>query len=195
MHSRMAPYNCLLSYLLRHFDCNLAWNTCRDWDCCWCISMQLFIFFNLRPSGVSLCSASNPQARTGTRMWRAVMPTCVEICLGWIACLSCWPRQMSSLPTSRHSWQSTSADTFVNSKMPTLRGVLAALDSFSHCAHVWIWIDCWRKTSLSTLQVIDILQNPCHVAQVWPLDPLSNHGTTVEAAPKARDLSLLLLWN
>ena len=63
LRSRMAPYNCLLSYLVWHFDFNLAWNTCLDWECCWCISMQLFIvfdwecgvslLFNLRPSGVN----------------------------------------------------------------------------------------------------------------------------------------------
>ena len=63
LHSRMAPYNCLLSYLVWHFDFNLAWNTCLDWECCWCIFMQLFIvfdwecgfslLFNLRPSGVN----------------------------------------------------------------------------------------------------------------------------------------------
>ena len=101
--------------------------------------------FNLRPSGVSLCSASNPQARTGNKMWRCVTPICEEICLGLIAWLSCWIRQMWSLPTSRDSQLSTSTDTFVNSEMATLRGVLAALDSFSHCAQIWIWLHCWRK--------------------------------------------------
>ena len=44
--------------------------------------------------------------------------------------------RVSSSRTSRPSPRSTSTDTFVSSRMPTLRGVLAALDSFSHCAKI-----------------------------------------------------------
>ena len=165
LHSRLAPYNCLLSYLVWRFDCNLAWNTCPDWKCCWCISMQLFIvfdwecgfslLFNLRPSGANRSSASKARATTGKRMWRRVTLTCEEICLGWMACGSCWDGQMSTSRTSRPSPRSTSTDTFVSSRMPTLRGVLAALDSFSHCAKIWIWnlTSLFEKINLSTLQM------------------------------------------
>ena len=51
MHSWLAPYNCLRHDLVRHFDCNLAWNTCLDWDCCWCLSIQLFISFQPKAIG------------------------------------------------------------------------------------------------------------------------------------------------
>ena len=101
--------------------------------------------FNLRPSGASLCSASSPRAHSGNKTCTCVIPIWREKCPGLTQCLSCCPRPTCSLTTLRGIQLNTLTATYVNSKAATSKGFLAALDSFSHCAQIWIWLHCWRK--------------------------------------------------
>ena len=168
-----------------------------DWEC------GFSLLSNLRPLGASRSLPSRAHPWAGRMTWRHVSGTWTENCRGRTPCSRYLIAQMSTSWTSSSSLGSTWTGTSVSSRMPTLWGVLVALDSFSHCAPIWIWLHCLRKLTLVPFKWNEPLCDDWHFA--WPMLPRfehmvpyieeATHGTSVGPASKARDLSLLSLWN
>ena len=109
------------------------------------IQCSCSFLFNLRRLAASQFWPYNRPVQTGNRMCTFVISTCVDKCRGWTPCPKyCPPLKCNSVILSALR-PSTWIATYVNSATGTTQGFLAALDWFSHCAQIWIWLHCWRK--------------------------------------------------